>query len=203
MRKIFVFLLFICSINTVLLAQQISLPYECGFEDAAEIDNWKLNAGTKGPLCNDKWMVGNLDNNGGFNSMYISCDTGKTTTYGAKPNVVIAYRTLEVPQSEGENTSYVVDCSFDWKCVGAKGISELKFYMLPENFFGSESELASSNTSATLPSALRYMPPAATLSGSDSWQYWSSSTNGNTFTLTSGEKWYMVFIWENKNKKKG
>ena len=201
MRKIFVFLLFICSINTVLLAQQISLPYECGFEDAAEIDNWKLNAGTKGPLCNDKWMVGNLDNNGGFNSMYISCDTGKTTTYGAKPNVVIAYRTLEVPQSEGENTSYVVDCSFDWKCVGAKGISELKFYMLPENFFGSESELASSNTSATLPSALRYMPPAATLSGSDSWQYWSSSTNGNTFTLTSGEKWYMVFIWENKNKK--
>ena len=96
MRKIFVFLLFICSINTVLLAQQISLPYECGFEDAAEIDNWKLNAGTKGPLCNDQWMVGNLDNNGGFNSMYISCDTGKTTTYGAKPNVVIAYRTLEV-----------------------------------------------------------------------------------------------------------
>ena len=198
MKKVFLYILsllfsFCCALN----AQQISIPYECGFEDLAEISNWHLNAGPNGPKCLDQWMVGNLDNNGGFNSMYISCDTGKTTTYGDKPNVVIAYRTVEVNSSN----SVIVDCSFDWKCVGAKGISELKFYMLPENFLGSESELLSSHTSATLPRALRTMPPSATLSGSDSWQYWSSSINGNTFTLSPGEKWYMIFIWENKNKK--
>ena len=197
MKKLLLYILsllfsFCCALN----AQQISVPYECGFEDAAEVGNWKLNAGPNGSKCQDQWMVGNLDNNGGFNSMYISCDTGKTTTYGAKPNVVIAYRKIETNSSN----SVVVDCSFDWKCVGAKGISELKFYMLPANFFASESELASTHTSATLPNTLRSMPPAATLSGSDSWQYWSSSINGNTFTLSPGEEWYMIFIWENKNK---
>ena len=197
MKKLFLYILsLLFSFCCVLNAQQISVPYECGFEDSAEVGNWILNAGANGVKCQDQWMVGNLDNNGGFNSMYISCDTGKTTTYGAKPNVVIAYRTVEVNSSN----SVIVDCSFDWKCVGAKGISELKFYMLPENFLGSESELVSSHTSATLPRALRTMPPSATLSGSDSWQYWSSSIDGNTFTLSPGEKWYMVFIWENKNK---
>ena len=197
MKKVFLYVLsllftFCCALN----AQQISVPYECGFEDSVEVGNWILNAGANGPKCQDQWMIGNLDNNGGFNSMYISCDTGKTTTYGAKPNVVIAYRTVEVNSSD----TVIVDCSFDWKCVGTKGISELKFYMLPGNFLGSESDLASSHTSATLPRALRTMPPSATLSGSDSWQYWSSSIDGNTFTLSPGEKWYMVFIWENKNK---
>ena len=138
MKKLLLYILsLLFSFCCVLNAQQISVPYECGFEDAAEVGNWNLNAGTNGPKCQDQWMVGNLDNNGGFNSMYISCDTGKTTTYGAKPNVVIAYRTVEVNTSN----SVVVDCSFDWKCVGAKGISELKFYMLPENFLDSESEV--------------------------------------------------------------
>ena len=75
-------------------AQSISIPYSCGFEDSLEISNWKLNAGSDGVNCQDRWMVGNLDYNEGYNSLYISCDTGKTTNYGAKPNMVIAYRTL-------------------------------------------------------------------------------------------------------------
>lgn len=197
MRNIFVVLLFsVFCVSNVLFAQQITVPYECGFEDPVEVGNWELNSGANGPQCQDQWMVGNLDNNGGFNSLYISCDTGKTTTYGAKPNVVIAYREVDVTTSD----QVIVDCSFEWKCVGALGISELKFYMLPANFFSSVADLSSSHTSATLPRALRGMTPAATLSGSESWQYWSSSMDGKNYTLSPGEKWYMIFVWENKNK---
>ena len=201
MRKKFVLLLFLfCCISNVLFAQYITLPYECGFEDATEIGEWKLNAGQNGSKCRDQWMVGNLDMSGGFNSLYISGDNGQTITYGTSPNAVIAYRPVEVPVS-GNNSTYVVDCSFDWKCVGEQGVSVLKFYFLPSAFFSSESEIASSYNSATLPRALRTMPPSATLFGSPSWNYWSSSTDGITFSLTEGEKWYMIFVWENNNKK--
>ncbi len=201
MKKLLLYILsllfsFCCALN----AQQISVPYECGFEDAAEVGNWKLNAGTNGPKCQDQWMVGNLDNNGGFNSMYISCDTGKTTTYGASPNAVIAYREIELDPSTN-STSCIVNCSFDWMCVGAEGISMLKFYLLPGNFI-SESDLVSSHNSATLPQKLRVVVPNAILSGSEMWQSWSaySTPERLTFTLTPGQKYYLIFVWENHNR---
>ena len=70
----------------------ISLPYHCGFEDSIENSNWIINSGGEQIKCQDQWMIGNLDYTEGYQSMYISCDTGKTITYGAKPNYVIAYR---------------------------------------------------------------------------------------------------------------
>ena len=54
------------------MAQVISVPYFCGFEDSLEISNWVLNAGADGVNCQDQWMVGNLDYNEGYNSLYIS-----------------------------------------------------------------------------------------------------------------------------------
>ena len=70
-----VVLSFLSIFSAVIFAQQISIPFACGFEDSLEIkNNWNINAGPDGLNCTDKWMVGNLDYNEGYNSLYISCD---------------------------------------------------------------------------------------------------------------------------------
>ena len=66
MKKLGVLLFVLFGVYAFLYAQQISMPYECGFEDTVEINNWKLNSGTNGSKCNDQWMVGNCDNYEGF-----------------------------------------------------------------------------------------------------------------------------------------
>ena len=96
-------LFFVLLITAALRAQAISLPFLCGFEDSLEVANWTLNAGSDGKNCLDKWWVGNTDYNEGYNSMYISCDSGFTTNYGALPNLSIAYRIFEIPSSSGSN----------------------------------------------------------------------------------------------------
>ena len=69
MKKVFDILFFLVLLGSYnLSAQVITLPYECGFEDSVEVaDLWHLNAGANGPNCQDQWMVGNLDKNGGYN----------------------------------------------------------------------------------------------------------------------------------------
>ncbi|MBR6520269.1 MAG: hypothetical protein IKT77_04735, partial [Paludibacteraceae bacterium] len=188
---VFLFVLFSLKIN----AQNITIPFSCGFEDTIEINNWVINAGPNGEKCEDQWMIGNLDYNEGYNSMYISCDTGRTTNYGVKPNVVIAYRPIIVPSSLDPNQrTYSVDISFDYKCVGRDKISVLNFYLLPESFI-SESELQSVANGATLPTKLN-MTSLASLSGA---LEWTNYTLGRPQTLPVDTKFYMVFVWQNAN----
>lgn len=177
-------------------AQNITIPYSCGFEDSLEISNWQINAGPNGANCHDKWMIGNLEYNEGYNSMYISCDTGKTTNYGAKPNMVIAYRAIEISSLvDPTKTTYSVDISFDWKCMGEDKLSMLKFYFLPGNFI-TEAELESASATADLPAKLTRVAATATLFGSQDWQSWMTP-NSNRMKVDT--KYYMIFIWQNSN----
>jgi hypothetical protein len=193
-----VVLSFLSIFSAVIFAQQISIPFACGFEDSLEIkNNWNINAGPDGLNCTDKWMVGNLDYNEGYNSLYISCDSGNTTNYGAKTNMVVAYRSVEISSAlDPSKSNYSLDISFDWKCLGEDKISMLKFYFLPANILSSESELASSSRSADLPTRLSNLTPNATLFGSQDWQTWMSSTPTKIKVDT---KYYMIFIWQNSN----
>lgn len=193
--KCLVFLLFV-SLSFVIKAQQISIPFSCGFEDTTEIKKyWKINAGVDGKNCLDKWMIGNLDYNEGYNSMYISCDSGQTTNYGAKPNVVIAYRPIVIPSSlDPSKTSYSVDISFDYKCVGREKFSELKFYLLPSDFV-SEADLLSAANTSVLPPVLEYTA-LATFSGTLEWTNWSMP---KPQTLFADMTFYMIFVWQNAN----
>ena len=109
MRKsIFKIFLLLFVFSTHLYSQsspyEISLPYSCGFEDSLENQKWVINAGSEGPLCTDQWMIGNLDYVEGYNSLYISCDTGKTMTYGAKANYVMAYRPIVIRKPDSVTT---------------------------------------------------------------------------------------------------
>ena len=91
--KIFSSLLF-CLFCLYAVAQNsydITLPFACGFEDTlVENHNWIIKAGVNAEKCGDQWMIGNLDYREGYNSLYLSSDTGKTMTFGVKPNCVIA-----------------------------------------------------------------------------------------------------------------
>ena len=128
--KIGIILSFLLIFSASIFAQdEISIPYDCGFEDSVEISKWNLNVGREANQCLDKWMIGNLDYSGGYNSLYVSCDTGKTTSFGAKQNVVIAYRKIKFPSYlDSINKKGVsIDIAFDWKCMGEKDNIMLNF----------------------------------------------------------------------------
>ncbi len=190
-KILFVLFLFV----TTLCAQQISIPFSCGFEDSTEISNWVINAGPNGNLCNDQWMIGNLEYNEGYQSMYVSCDSGRTSNYGHKPNVVIAYRTIEIPSSLDPNkASYSVDISFDYKCVGENNVSFLNFYLLPASFISKQDILSSAN-GATMPTKLS-KTSLVTLNGMQEWTTWSTP---RPQTLPVDQQFYLIFVWQNSN----
>ena len=168
------FTFFFFRVNFV-FAQDISFPFECGFEDSIEVSDWHLNVGADGVNCNDQWRVGGLDFNGGYNSLYISCDEGRTTNYGAKPNYVIAYRTVKVPKGVIAGGKTTVDIAFDWKCMGSAGKTSLNFYYQAANRLPLN-KLLSNSKSGTLPR--EFSKPACSLYNSRDWQTWSSADGG-------------------------
>ena len=193
----FIFSLHLYSQST----SSITLPYSCGFEDSLEVLNWKLNVGANGSKCRDQWMIGNTDNHEGYNSLYISCDSGYTTNYGAEPNMTIAYRTIEIPSSfDPTKRSYSVDISFDYKCTGKDRVAMLKFWFLPLSILGDESVLKSSHRSNDLPFELTHIPSDATFWGEQDWVSWSMVDNNyRSHSLLPDTKYCLLFIWQNSN----
>lgn len=111
-------------------AQQISVPFMCGFEDEAELQHWTLNQNT--PVAKDQWIVGSATYSEGRHSLYISTDNGLTASYDSLPNIVMAYRTITFPQKAGK-----YNISFDWKSIGSAQQSKLYVYIGPEQTLSS------------------------------------------------------------------
>ena len=174
-----------------------NVPYLFGFEAAdADSANWVLNAGERGKSCNDQWVVGNVEHSEGYRSLYISCDSGLTSNYGAKPNVVVAYRILEL-----ETGNY--DVSFDWKVWGEKDVSELYVCALPANYMVNEEGLVSNDTIGEFHKGFsRFIQPITTdnnismsLSGSTVW-------NNASFVMSvvGGREVQLAFVWVSANQ---
>lgn len=107
-------LLMVMFIPWVLQAQTTpapaSLPYTCGFEDAAENANWTI---VNGSSAINKFYIGTAAANGGTQSLYVSNDNGVSNTYtssSAAAGYVYAYREFTIT-STGFYTA-----SFDWRC---------------------------------------------------------------------------------------
>ena len=93
--QIFLLTLFLITQNVV-VAQTISIPYFCGFEDATEMAEWNMNVGPDASQCKDQWMVGNIDFSEGSNALTISCDGGQRATFGSVRDMMVAYRKIKV-----------------------------------------------------------------------------------------------------------
>ncbi len=171
--------------------------YQYGFEEG-DVDslNWVLNAGERGEFCNDRWMIGNVEHSEGYQSLYISCDSGRTSNYGVKPNVVVAYRILEL-----EDGHY--DVSFDWKVWGEENVSELYVCALPDNYKVDDEGLLSNDTIGYFHKGFsRFIQPVVTdkgermaLSGSTVW-----SNASFVISVAGARKVQLAFVWVNANQ---
>ena len=107
-------------------AQQITVPWQCGFEDSAENSQWVLNPQT--PNATDKWEIGSATYSEGSQSLYISTNDGASAQYGANPDIVITYRKIRFPQKAGK-----YNISFDWKSIGDTVRAKLYVCLLRED----------------------------------------------------------------------
>ena len=173
--------------------QQISAPYQHGFEDTAENANWTLNVGSLGTQCNDQWFIGSSTFNEGRNSLYITDDGGLTPQFGGKPDIVVASRTFSIADG-----SYEV--SFDWKnmAVGNSGL----YVCLTKQSSALQPE--SDPSSSAMPNWLRNGQQQVTLSdGSRTYclasrQEWSNASFD--FNVTRGQVLTLSFVWMNSNR---
>ncbi len=170
----------------ILVAQTISIPYFCGFEDSADNSAWNMNV--EATQATDQWMITNIDYSEGSNALTISCDGGQKATFGSNRNMIVAYRRMKM------DTSITVNISFDWKCEGIEDVTQLNFYFLPAGAVRDESELKSLSNSADLPRILSR--PMGMYYGSNDWV---NSIAIEQLSLNANDEYYMIFAWQNSN----
>jgi len=201
-------------------APQITVPWQCGFEDAAENSRWVLNANT--PNATDQWVIGQATHSEGKQSLYISTSEEAGTQYGNHPNVVMAYRPFRVPVgTPGKMASYNI--SFDWKnsgtsqsvlyvWVGTKKQFDQSTYLMGDDEHGLLDVV--SETSALVPSpakdAMMSLSNGNTtvksLYGSKKWQNYYISGDASMQDVSvkvnyqaSQQDLILAFIWVNGN----
>ncbi len=196
-KKILLLLLFVHCVSSIVHCQTLKIPYQFGFEEGdPEINNWELNVGKRGKYCADQWVVGNLEFNEGYRSLYISSDKGLSVKYSMHPNVVVVSRTLELPTGN-------YDISFDWKSGGYATISDLFVCLLPEGYSISGEVLESNDTIGYFPKIFsRFCVPLTTVDGdfislSDK-RTWSNASFQTS--VVAGRKLQLAFVWVNFNQ---
>jgi len=112
-----IFIVAVLLLASVIEAQTISVPWQCGFEDAVENKNWKFVSPTSSsPLDTlDAWTIGRAIRSQGKQSMYISIDGGTTATFGHRSDIAMSYRLIQFPKL---NEAKEYDISFDFCLQG-------------------------------------------------------------------------------------
>ena len=196
-KKVLLLFLSLHLVLSIVHGQIINVPYQFGFEkDDPEINNWALNLGSRGQYCTDKWVIGNLEYNEGYQSLYISSDEGLSAKYSSQPNVVVVSRSFELPTGN-------YDISFDWKSGGYATISDLFVCLLPDGYTMGEEMLESNDTIGYFPKIFsRFCMPLTTVDGT-----FSSLSDKRTWTNASfqtsviaGRKMQLAFVWVNFNQ---
>lgn len=205
MRKRIYILQFVICLACVINAQQITLPYQCGFEETENLSEWHIVNPTGATDC---WMYGNAAHSEGKRSLYISSD-GKTASFGSRPNISVAYMRVKFP-TETKQKNY--DFSFDWK--GGGDINSMLYVMCcPEQFFTQKTQGAEeyylydiiSSTKGILPNNTKKVceklgPNSEdALMGSSAWVNVSLTNDIRISSKNSQLNWVIAFIWVNNN----
>lgn len=181
-----------CGVLSQVNAQQnISVPYSMGFEssgfDSVDVANWVLNPGPQSAQCQDKWYIGRAIREAGQQSLYISCDTNQTASFGSRPCTQYVYRDFLLPAG-----TYVI--SFDWYCEGADG-SYMAMGLAPTN---STYLVANSSTGNIVSQVSAYLQPNASTHYSGTtetrWQNVSLQFQSNGVRASR-----LFFVWVNNN----
>lgn len=182
-------LLLISSVFTLKSAQvSINAPYSMGFEaygaDSIEISNWVLNPGPQASACRDRWVIGSDAREIGLQSLYISCDTPPSASFGSRPCTQYVYRDFALPAG-------MYDISFDWYCEGGPGTYLAVGYALTTNNY-----LVANSSTGTIPAQVSPYLQFQQLNGTTDAR-WQNAT----FSFTSnGTRVYRIFFaWVNNN----
>ena len=121
----YIILLGLLIYTSISWAQDISIPFFCGFEDSVEISKWTLNPQTA--KAKDQWCIGTATRSEGRRSLYISNDSAQSAQHGVDNNVILAYRTIKFPEKAGK-----YNISFDWKNLGNNNKARLYVWYGPK-----------------------------------------------------------------------
>ena len=104
------------------------LPYFCDFEDEAENAHWTLNPAINTITTKNQWVIGSALASTGENSLYVTQDGGKSNTYEATNNMLIAYRDITLDQGD-------YDVAYDWMGSGngRNGYLKIVYINRPES----------------------------------------------------------------------
>ena len=216
MKKIF----FICGILMVSVlsrAEQISIPWTCGFEaeDTVEMSQWILNPGTSD--ATDQWTIGNACSSEDMQSLYISTDGGTTASFGSTPDIVMAYRLINLPVQAKE---YYV--SFDYRQPSNEGTLYVFFDYASTLISGTDGwqvlQYANSSRADGIPTKVlttaRYVTTQFPSTAASRTQEMRNTSEWHNVTIDCGEGTYysdrftnntskrqlaLVFVWINKN----
>ena len=184
-KQYFVISLLLITVSGLINAQQIQIPYICGFEDAAENANWVLNYGmTPADSCAEKWIISNGERSEGSHSLYIT-NNGYAAEYGAIPNTVVAYREFSIAQTMR------CDISFDWKNNGYSGVTDLYVLLIRPT-----DEVPMSNSSSGI------IPATSVVRRYNATAYNRQSVWQNASfqqSLTANTNYKLLFVWANAN----
>ena len=164
-------LLMVMFIPWVLQAQTTpapaSLPYTCGFEDAAENANWVIQNG----VATNKFFIGQATANQGEKSLYISNDNGTTNAYTiTAAGYAIAYREISI-QTQG-----VYEVSFDWRANGESTYDFLRVFLVPDG----AADVLTPSTSTTAHTGIT-----------------ASASPASWIAVDRGTKLNLVITWQN------
>ena len=140
--------------------------------------------------ANNKWFIGNVTNNGGERSLYISNNSGVSYAYGTN-TTQWSYAQKALTLGEGQ---YVV--SFDWKAYGQNNYDFLRAFLVPSSVMLSGGMSANGST----PYSFRNVTPTgwialdggAQLNMHSTWQ-----SQIDTATITTPGVYNLVFLWTN------
>ena len=99
------------------------LPIIENFENPATYDSWEIGTNPTGVNI---WHIGDVVNNGGGSSAYISNNDGVANSYSDIDSYSYIYRLVEIPQT-------ILDFSFDWRAIGKINTDLLRVFLIPNN----------------------------------------------------------------------
>lgn len=173
-----------------------TLPYFCGFENAAENANWQFANNISATANN--WYIGSAIDNGGDKSLYVSNDGGVSNIYNATSTCVVwTYRDIYFTPARQYSLS------FDWKCYGESSADYMLVYIgNPTTVTASTSSTVTAPAGAT--ALINPLRNATYFNGYNSNTYTYSDTSWNTYfsildSNYSGTTKRIYFAWRNDN----
>lgn len=164
------------------------LPYLCDFEDETENANWVLNPSVNTITTENRWVIGKAAAYTGEQSMYVSQDGGKTQTYTATNNVLLAYRDIKLEAGD-------YDIAYDWMGLGNKTKGYLKIIYVNRPTSGLKC-IGNATEPTYVADAVQLMGSSTSLVDGDAWRHVQARV---TIPVAQANKTTtrLLFVWVN------